>query len=390
MHSSPASDEGPKEGEAGEGGTVYNRGAIHCSPSTSNDLVSPPLLCPSTASFHGDDPMSKTMEPVFEQGYDEDALSAVGVRLVFILLYSLVFLLGLTGNTLVVFVVARRRKMHTVFNIFLANLAISDILMCLLAVPFTPISVLHSWIFGETICHIVPMTLGVTVYVSTLTSTVIALNRYVVIVHPYRPKMRPVCCFPLILFIWTLSILVSLPLAIYQKVSWNQLDGSYFCHEDWPHQTSKQFFTVGNFVLQFLVPCSIIVFCYVNVSVTLAVRCRTTIGSGRANPDREVLRNRRTTRMLIAMVSIFVCCWMPLNAFFVLIDYYVLQAWRYFYGAFLLAHLIAMSSTVYNPFLYAWMNNGFRKEFEHVLPCFFRRRTSLKPRRLADDPILAS
>lgn len=387
MHTSPASDERPKEG-----GTGYSAGGVLCSPPTGDDLVTPPVPCLSVASFR-DGPISKTLDPVFENSEGEDALSVIWVRLVFILLYSLVFLLGLTGNTLVVYVVARRRKMHTVFNIFLANLAVSDILMCLLAVPFTPISVLHSWMFGETICHIVPMALGVTVYVSTLTSTAIAVNRYIVIVHPYRPKMRPIFCLPLLLFIWSLSVLISLPLAIYQKVSWDQMDGSYFCHEDWPHQTSKQFFTVGNFVLQFLVPCSIIVFCYANVSVALAVRSRTAIGSGRANPNRidhEVLRNRRTTRMLVAMVSIFVCCWMPLNAFFVLIDYYVLQAWRYFYGAFLLAHLIAMSSTVYNPFLYAWMNNGFRKEFEQVLPFLFRRHTCSKPRPLADDPILAS
>lgn len=29
-----------------------------------------------------------------------------------------------------------------------------------------------------------------------------------------------------------------------------------------------------------------------------------------------------------------------------------------------------MSSTCYNPFLYAWLNENFRKEFKQVLPCF--------------------
>lgn len=30
-----------------------------------------------------------------------------------------------------------------------------------------------------------------------------------------------------------------------------------------------------------------------------------------------------------------------------------------------------MSSVIYNPFLYAWLNENFRKEFRQILPCFF-------------------
>ena len=35
-----------------------------------------------------------------------------------------------------------------------------------------------------------------------------------------------------------------------------------------------------------------------------------------------------------------------------------------------LAHTSAMSSTCYNVFLYAWLNDIFRKELERILPCF--------------------
>jgi len=41
----------------------------------------------------------------------------------------------------------------------------------------------------------------------------------------------------------------------------------------------------------------------------------------------------------------------------------------YFLLVFFAAHVVAMSSTVYNPFLYAWMNDNFRKEFRRVFPC---------------------
>jgi len=63
------------------------------------------------------------------------------------------------------------------------------------------------------------MTMGVSVHVSTLTSMAIAVDRYFVIVHPFRPRMKSGVCFMLIGAIWLISVSISLPLAIYQKVS---------------------------------------------------------------------------------------------------------------------------------------------------------------------------
>ena len=84
----------------------------------------------------------------------------------------------------------------------------------------------------------------------------------------------------------------------------------------------------------------------------------------------EILRKRRTNKMLVAMVTIFVVCWLPLNLLLMANDYIgiVVAKWYYFLLAFLITHVIAMSSTIYNPFLYAWMNDNFMKEFQQV-PC---------------------
>ncbi|KAJ8938971.1 hypothetical protein NQ318_005212 [Aromia moschata] len=75
--------------------------------------------------------------------------------------------------------------------------------------------------------------------------------------------------------------------------------------------------------------------------------------------------------MLIAMVAVFLISWLPLNAINVVNDFYQqMENWDYNYLTFFLTHAIAMSSTCYNPFLYAWLNENFRKEFKQVLPCF--------------------
>ncbi|VDI30467.1 neuropeptide Y receptor type 2-like [Mytilus galloprovincialis] len=296
---------------------------------------------------------------------------------IFVLLYCIIFLLGVSGNTLVVYVVVRNKTMQTITNIFITNLAVSDILMCLLAVPFTPLGYfLQSWVFGEALCHIVPMSLGICVYVSTLTSTAIAVDRYFVIVYPFKPRMKVFVCLLMIVAIWVISISISLPLGIYMELT-PQADESFMCREKWPRVQAGQFFTVTSLILQYIVPCSIITYCYTKVSLALKKRSRSKIGSGSKSRERdemEIKRKRRTNKMLIAMVTIFVCCWLPLNIVLLTAEYISSFSKWYFYTLlFFSAHVIAMSSTIYNPFLYAWMNDNFKKEFKQVLPFLFRR-----------------
>lgn len=152
-------------------------------------------------------------------GEEEDAMTQTWLLVLFICLYCVVFVLGISGNSLVVYAVLHSRSMHTITNAFITNLAASDILMCLLAVPFTPISgLLQTWVFGEALCHLVPMVLGVSVHVSTLTSTAIAVDRFFVIVYPFRPRITMTQCLLLVAVIWIISASISLPLALYQKV----------------------------------------------------------------------------------------------------------------------------------------------------------------------------
>jgi len=69
------------------------------------------------------------------------------------------------------------------------------------------------------------------------------------------------------------------------------------------------------------------------------------------------------------MVTIFVVCWLPLNLLLMAQEYSsTVMRWRYFLLTFLITHVIAMSSNIYNPFLYAWMNDNFKKEFQQVPP----------------------
>ncbi|UJR30670.1 hypothetical protein I4U23_018194 [Adineta vaga] len=297
------------------------------------------------------------------------------IMAVIISLYVLIFFFGITGNALVVLVVCRNKAMQTVTNVFITNLALSDILMCCLAVPFTPISAYgNTWHLGKVLCHLVPMSLGISVYVSTLTSLAIAVDRYFVIVHPFRSRMRLGVCVLLIIVIWIVGISISLPLAIYMRFD----NGK--CEEYWPQYTSRRFFNFSSLILQYLIPFSVISFSYYKVWVALARRSLP--GRTRIREEVEICRKKRTNRMLIAMVVIFALCWLPLNIVHMVAEFRR-PTLNHYKVLFLSTHVIAMSSTVYNPFLYSWLNDNFRKEFQQILPCLFkmcwcfnRRRTN--------------
>ncbi|CAK9806650.1 Prolactin-releasing peptide receptor [Anthophora plagiata] len=300
---------------------------------------------------------------------ENDVTSNGVVQLIFYVLYGNIFALGVFGNVLVCFVVVRNRQMQTVTNLFITNLALSDVLLCVLAVPFTPLyTFLGGWIFGETLCHLVPYAQGVSVYISTLTLTSIAIDRFMVIIYPFHPRMKIEVCLGVILGIWIIALLVTLPYGIYMH-----LEEPYtYCEEHWPNERFRKIFSSVTTILQFVVPFLVIAFCYTCISIRLNDQARAKPGtktSKREEADRE--RKKRTNRMLIAMVTVFGISWLPLNIVNVIDDFYSpANDWSYYRLCFFFTHCLAMSSTCYNPFLYAWLNDNFRKEFKQVLPCF--------------------
>nr|AAK58856.1 putative neuropeptide receptor NPR1 [Girardia tigrina] len=299
-------------------------------------------------------------------------------KAVLFFLYSVVFVLASVGNYLVVLVVVKNKSMQTITNLFITNLALADILTTLIAVPFTPIAVYtEEWIFPATLCKLLPMTMGLSVYVSTLTSTAIALDRYIVIVHPFIPRMKMKVCILIIFCIWVIGTLITSPLAIFQKKQFFNDTNKTECREDWINPVSREIFTTLNFVLQFVLPGLIISLCYFYVGKVLKMRGVNKIGCGvksREREEMEVKRKRRTNHMLIAMVTIFIICWTPLNMLWIIseilgkFDVFISDS-RNFFLIFLCSHLTAMSGTMYNPLLYGWMNKNFRMEFQRVLPC---------------------
>lgn len=292
------------------------------------------------------------------------------VQGVFCVIYTVIFVLGLIGNILVCFVVIRNKAMQTVTNLFISNLALSDILLCVFAVPFTPLySFRGSWSWGSLLCHIMPFAQGCSVYISTLTLMSIAIDRFFVIIYPFRPRMKIETCISVIIMIWTFAITVTMPYAIF--MTYYDLDIGRFCEETWPSEKLRRLFGSVTSILQFVLPFIVIAFCYTCVSFKLNDRAKAKAASKNSRKEEiDKSRKRRTNQMLIAMVAIFGLSWLPLNVINLCNDYYMYAIhYKYYFLIFFTVHVIAMASTCYNPFIYAWMNENFRKEFKQLIPC---------------------
>lgn len=78
-----------------------------------------------------------------------------------IFLYSVIFMLAVIGNALVILTLVKNQRMRTITNVFLLNLAISDLLLGVLCMPFTLVgTLLRDFIFGEVICKFLPYLQG--------------------------------------------------------------------------------------------------------------------------------------------------------------------------------------------------------------------------------------
>ena len=71
-------------------------------------------------------------------------------------------------------------------------------------------------------------------YISTLTLTIIAVDRYVVIIHPFRSRMRAKTCAVLVVLIDATAAAATFPYMF--NVDIMQTGDDELCQEMWPSQ----------------------------------------------------------------------------------------------------------------------------------------------------------
>lgn len=196
-------------------------------------------------------------------------LLGVGVdNFVSLLIFGIIFILGVLGNSLVITVLARSKpgQRRSTTNIFILNLSVADLSYLLFCVPFqSTIYMLPTWVLGAFICKFIHYFFTVSMLVSIFTLSAMSVDRYVAIVHARRASSIRVGRHALlgVVLIWIVSVVMAAPVAHYQSIVERE-DNTTFCWEVWPEQ-HRRVYVVLTFVFGYLLPLSLISVCYAKV-----------------------------------------------------------------------------------------------------------------------------
>ena len=301
-----------------------------------------------------------------------------------IMAFGVLILFGATGNGLVCYVVARNCHMRTPRNIFIINLAISDLTLCLFTQPSNLLKVsMQEWKLGAFMCKFVPMFAGTNVFVSTISITAIALDRFQVIVYPTKDSMKKVGAAVALLSIWIISFLMASPLLIFsisQPIRVDDVELFTTCWENPNLQYEKAAYSIASMIFQYIVPIVIVTVAHARICNKLKYRMinqNVTLGANspfqQRKNEREAKRKRKTNLLLVMIAVVFACSYMPLNVFNIIADFNLnlINTIDKHGLVFPICHLLVLSSACANPVLYGWLNDNFRREFVSVLsfPC---------------------
>nr|XP_037270636.1 RYamide receptor-like [Rhipicephalus microplus] len=304
-----------------------------------------------------------------------------GIQALMYLMYIAVSVAAIGRNGIVCYIVIAYQRMRTVTNMFIMNLAIGDILMACLCIPFTFVSnlLLGYWPFGGVMCVLVTYAQCVTVFISAYTLIAISVDRYTAIVYPLRPRMSKLRSKLIIALVWLVALVTPLPTALVtQLVPHPCANRTYYCLEQWGRPEQTAYYSMALMILQYFFPLLVLIFTYTRIAVV--VWGKETPGEAQdARDQRMAASKRKMTKMMITVVTVFMLSWLPLNTYILLSDLDPgVNNYEHIRYVYFIIHRLAMSHASYNPLIYCWMNAKFRDRFCQL----FRRSKLCWPSRL--------
>lgn len=289
---------------------------------------------------------------------------------------SIIGSVSLIGNILVIAVISRSHRVQWVTNLFVAHLAIVNLSVPVLSVPFYFYwSLKGSWALGDATCKIVHFSHHLNASVSVCMLSCIALDRYYVVVHPLTLHLRRSQTFQLITFIWIFVIFISTPMLYFYETRTTSC--GHVCKVDNSLPSWGGFFIVYS-LSAFFAPLCILLFLYAIVIQTifqrdaqakmhnlqLTLQRNASEGTKAQNKflGKVPKMKRKVIKMLIIQDLVFVACWVPFfaNEFSKLMTVPSQRSDTVYLW-------LSFSNATINPVLYSIFNSNFRKGCRHLI-----------------------
>lgn len=293
--------------------------------------------------------------------------------------YIFVILLSLFGNAMVIRVVHKNRRMRTITNYLIINMALADLLTTVFnMLPTTywifqglDVWAMGGWI-GEALCKLLNFSQSLSISVSVFTLCAIAFDRFFAIFRPLKRVITFRVAKCIIAATWLGSIVVSGP-QLYVLTTAGE-KGVAQCVENWgppfDAATAPRDYTIALFFLLYALPLTVIASLYTVIMLKLWRR-RAPGQELTSNQEHKDKTNRKVLKMLVTVVIVFTLSWLPL---YVRMFVMFAESDRYICGLpydmdFLTLYLGHANSAV-NPYIYVIFNENYRRGFRTAL---FRR-----------------
>ncbi|XP_043573356.1 orexin receptor type 2-like [Chiloscyllium plagiosum] len=326
---------------------------------------------------------------------------------IFIIGYIIVFVVALVGNILVCFAVWKNHHMQTVTNYFIVNLSLADILVIAICLPASLlVDITETWFFGQTFCKVIPYLQTVSVSVSVLTLSFIALDRWYAICHPLLFKSTANRARNSIVVIWIISLVIMIPQAIVMEQSSvipelaNKTLLFTVCDEQWGDDVYPKVYHVCFCIVTYVAPLSLMFLAYFQIfrklwckqipgtsSVPLACKwkprsalCSTHSQDGPSQRTfaaeiKQTRGRRKTARMLMVVLLVFALCYLPISILNILKRVFGMfedsEDRDTIYAWFTFSHWLVYANSAANPIIYNFLSGKFCQEFKAAFSCCF-------------------
>lgn len=279
------------------------------------------------------------------------------------------FVLAALENIFVLSIFCLHKSSCTVAEIYLGNLAVADLILAC-GLPFWAITVANNfdWLFGEALCRMVNTILYMNLYSSICFLMLVSIDRYLALVKTMSMgRMRGVRWAKLYsLVIWGCALLLSSPMLAFRTMEeyWAEGHNVTACIIDYPSQTWEVFTNILLNCVGFLLPLSVITFCTVQIMQVLR--------NNEMQKFKEIQTERKATVLVLAVLLLFVVCWLPfqVSTFLdTLVRLDILSScWEQnVIDAFTqISSYVAYTNSCLNPLVYVIVGKRFRKKSREV------------------------
>uniref|UniRef100_A0A665TG92 Histamine H2 receptor n=1 Tax=Echeneis naucrates TaxID=173247 RepID=A0A665TG92_ECHNA len=283
---------------------------------------------------------------------------------------SLLILLTVGGNVLVCLAVCASRRLRCLTNCFIVSLAVTDLLLGLLVLPFSALLQLSDeWPLGPVFCNFYISMDVMLCTASILTLLAISVDRYLAVTMPlrYASLVLPWKVAVAMVSVWTVSVGVSfLPI----QMGWNTVNGTVQNHGPWAPERKCRFelnrpYVLTDSLLTFYLPLVAMCWTYLRILRIARAQAKRILS---ARPTSVALREHKATVTLAAVIGAFVVCWLP---YFILFTVLGLKEHPdpSIVPEFPFVLWLGYANSALNPILYGALNRDFRSAYAHLLRC---------------------